>query len=197
MAGAWKLQPCKAYVAATGESRLHKRGCFMRIRATGKIAEGFWHLGNRETSSYALQGRNGTMLINGGFSFSVPDVLGQLEKWQIDPAGIDKYLILHSHPDHVGMVPYFKKRYPGMIIYASSRAKQILSSPRAIDAINEAGRYSAQMAGKSSVYTDFDLEWHPEIQVEALNDGDLIDLGGMAVMVLETPGHSSCSISAL
>lgn len=168
----------------------------MRIRTPGKILDRFWHLGRVESGIFLLEGSNGSMIINGGISYIVPDLLKQFEEFHIDDKKINKLLILHSHFDHVGIVPFFKDRYPDITVYASLRAQEILHNPQAIGSINRSSRYASKRAGLSGVYSTDNLDWPIDMPIEALSEGDRIDLGDMEIDIFETPGHSSCSISA-
>jgi glyoxylase-like metal-dependent hydrolase (beta-lactamase superfamily II) len=49
---------------------------------------------------------------------------------------------------------------------------------------------------KEEVYSTYDLEWGKDVPVEIIREGNRIDLGGLEVSILETPGHSSCCIAA-
>jgi len=168
----------------------------MRIRTPGKILDRLWYLGCVESGIFLLESENGSMIINGGLSYIVPDLLKQFEEFHIDDKKINKLLILHSHFDHVGIVPYFKERYPHMTVYASLRAQQILHNPQAIGSINRPSRYAAKKAERSEAYSDYDLDWPSDMPIEALSEGDTIDLGDMKIDIFDTPGHSSCCISA-
>jgi glyoxylase-like metal-dependent hydrolase (beta-lactamase superfamily II) len=168
----------------------------MRIRKPGKIREGLWFLGREESCIYLLEGSKESMIINGGLSYLVPDVLEQLEAFGIDETRITRLIILHSHFDHVGIVPFFKRRHPEMEICASARAWEILKMPNAINTINEFSRDVAKRMGMEEVYSTFELDWRDDIKGSAVAEEDRIDLGDLEVHMYETPGHSSCSISA-
>lgn len=102
----------------------------MRFRKAGKIAENLWYLGHEETGVYYLQGKNGAIMINGGMSTILPDVLAQMQTFGLDPGNVSKLLILHSHFDHVGIVPYLKRAYPAMEVMASASAGKSSPSPK-------------------------------------------------------------------
>ena len=112
----------------------------MMIQKRGKILDNLWSLGQEESTIHVLDGGDEAMIINGGLRYLVPEVLRQFEVFGIDEDKIKKLLILHSHFDHVGIVPFFKRRHPKLEIYASSRAWEILGMPKAIDTINTFGR---------------------------------------------------------
>ena len=136
------------------------------------------------------------MLINGGLSYVVPDLLKQFETFGVDASRIDSILLLHSHFDHIGIAPFFKRRHPGLKIYTSARAAKILKKHEVIQAVNQASQYAIDNSASKDACLDFDLAWDTEIDCVALQEGDQIDLGDMSVEIYATPGHSPCSISA-
>ena len=168
----------------------------MRIRQPGKILDNLWFLGREESCIYLLEGNAQSMIVSGGISYIVPDVLQQLENFGINEKRIKKLLILHAHFDHVGIVPFLKKRYPEMEIYASVRAWELLSQHKVINTINKFSRYVAEHMGMERVYDTYDLDWRVDIIGKPVSKGDQIDLGNLEAQIYETPGHSSCSISA-
>jgi glyoxylase-like metal-dependent hydrolase (beta-lactamase superfamily II) len=168
----------------------------MRIRKPGKVRERIWFLGREESGVYLLEGNNGSMIVSGGMSYIVSDLLHQFEEFGIDEDRIKKLLILHSHFDHVGIVPFFKRRHPEIKVYASLRGWEILQTDKAILTINAFSRNVAKRMGKEDVYSTYDLEWRNDVSGKAIREGDRIDLGNLEVSILEIPGHSSCCIAA-
>jgi glyoxylase-like metal-dependent hydrolase (beta-lactamase superfamily II) len=168
----------------------------LRVRKPGKITEGLYLLGLEESCIYLLEGRNESMIINGGMNYSVPVLLNQFKQFGIDDKKIAKMLVLHAHFDHVGIIPFFKRRNPSIDVFASKRGWEILSMPKAIETINQFSRDVAAYLGRIDLYKDDDLDWGNDIKGFSVSEGDHIDLGGTEVEIYETPGHSSCSISA-
>jgi len=168
----------------------------MRIRKPGKIKERVWFLGSEETCIYLLEGKRDSMIINGGMGYILPDVLRQLEMFEIEKDRIMKLLILHTHFDHVGIVPFLKRHYPQMEILTSSRGWDILQSPKALSTINDINLNMARMLGKDDVYDRYDVIWRDDIKGSTVSEGDCIELGDLEIHIYETPGHSTCSISA-
>ncbi|MBN2255704.1 MAG: MBL fold metallo-hydrolase [Deltaproteobacteria bacterium] len=168
----------------------------MRNREAGKICQCLWYLGRPESGVYLLEGSERSMIINGGLSCILPDVLRQIEEFGIDERRIDNLLILHGHFDHVGIVPFFKRRNPNLKIFASKRAWEILAMPHAISTINRFSDATAQRLSLPAIPPCYDVEWRTDVSGEALSEGDSIDLGSLRVSILETPGHSSCSLAA-
>ncbi len=168
----------------------------VRIREPGQICKGLWFLGCVESGVYLLEGEKKSLLISGGMSYLVPELLRQFKTFGIDEKKIEQLLILHSHFDHVGIVPFFKRRYPRLEVFASARGWDILRMEKAIVTINEFGRMVSRHLGKEKVYSIYDLEWREDVTGKAAQEKDQIDLGGVEVLILEIPGHSSCCLAA-
>jgi Zn-dependent hydrolases, including glyoxylases len=168
----------------------------MRFRNAGKVMDNLWYLGREEAGVYIYEGRDGAILINGAMSYILPDVLEQMKAFGIDAKTIGKILILHSHFDHVGIVPYFKRKYPKIEVYASAPAWKIFAMPKAIEVMNSYSKLSAKWWGVESALEAYDLDWRDDITGITLAEGDKIELGGLSLLISDTPGHSNCSITA-
>jgi glyoxylase-like metal-dependent hydrolase (beta-lactamase superfamily II) len=168
----------------------------MRRRSAGRVHDRLWYLGREESGVYLLEGDSSSLIVSGGMSYLAPMVLSQLRAFGIDERRIGKLLILHAHFDHVGLVPFFRRRYPALEIFASKRGWEILRMPKGIDTINAFSRLVAERMGVTGCLEGRDLEWRDDVAGEAVSEGDEIDLGSVTVRVIETPGHSSCSLSA-
>jgi len=168
----------------------------MRIRKPGKVCERILLLGREESGVYLLEGDHVSMIVSGGMSYIVSDILQQFKDFDIDEKRVRKLLILHSHFDHVGIVPFFKRRHPELEVYASERGWEILQMDKATLTINEFGRNVARRMENEDVYSTYDLDWRNDVSGHTVREGDRIDLGGLEVSILEIPGHSSCCIAA-
>lgn len=167
----------------------------MRNRNAGKVCDRLWYLGREESGVYLLEGNDSSLIISGGMSYLAPVVLEQIREFQINEEKIDKLIILHAHFDHVGLVPFFKRRYPALQIFALSRGWEILKMEKAISTINASSLMVAKRVGVADLLKGLDLEWRDDVSGSVVSEGSVIDLGGLTVRVLETPGHSSCSLS--
>jgi 2-aminobenzoylacetyl-CoA thioesterase len=168
----------------------------MRIRKPGKIQEGLWFLGSEESCVYLLEGNKDSMIVSGGMAYLAPDLLRQFQEFHINEMRITSLLILHSHFDHVGIIPFLKRRHPDLKVYGSERAWEILHMPKSVNTINEFSRSVARRMGREQAYGAYDLDWREEIIGTTVHEGDSFDLGDLEVHIFETPGHSSCALSA-
>ena len=131
----------------------------MQSQKPGRIFDGLWYLGFPETGVYLLESHDEYMIISGGMSYIVPTVMQQLKDFGLKEDRITKALILHAHFDHIGIVPYLRRTNPEIKVYASERAFEILSNPRAIDTINDFARGVASRMGMDDVYATYELDW--------------------------------------
>src|SRR5512136_525958 len=155
----------------------------MRIRKPGKVREGIWFLGREESGVYLLEGKSSSMIVSGGMSYIVPDLLQQFKQFNIDEKRIEKILILHSHFDHVGIVPFFKRRHPEIEVYASERGWEILQMDKAILTVNEFSRNVAKRMKKEEIYSTYDLDWRSDVSGKTIREGDRISLGDLEVSI--------------
>ncbi len=169
----------------------------MRIRTAGKITDQLWRLGTEESCIYLLEGSESSAIISGGMNYIIPDVLQQIKKFGIEEKKIAHVIILHAHFDHVGIIPFFKRRWPQLTVYASQRAWEVIADPKAIAVMNQfSNLVMTKILGEKNDLSLLDWMWRNDVTGESLVGGQNIDLGNMKIEILETPGHSSCAISA-
>ena len=162
----------------------------------GKVTERITMLGAPESCFYHLDGGEEAVLIGGGMAYLAPRILPQIEAFAIDVKKITQLIILHTHFDHCGLVPYLKKLWPWVKVAASRQGKSCLSDPKLTQHI--AGLNQAMIATEGlekeaaqlgSAFTKIEVE-------ETVKEGDRLPCGDLSVDILEVPGHSSCSIAA-
>ncbi|MDD4240050.1 MAG: MBL fold metallo-hydrolase [Smithellaceae bacterium] len=169
----------------------------MRVKKAGRVDEGLWLLGTEESCVYLLEGKRSAALISAGMSYILPDFFDQLDAWGISEDRIEHLIILHAHFDHVGLVPFLKRKWPHLTVYASARGWNVLANPKAIAVINDfTVMVCRRMRGRTDMLDSLDWQWRFDVQGETLREGSVIDLGDRVLEIYETPGHSSCSISA-
>lgn len=75
-------------------------------------------LGRRESCVYLIDGGSEYVLLGGGMSYIIPDILKQMNLFGIEEKMITRIITHHAHLDHVGIVPFFKKRWPRIKVLA-------------------------------------------------------------------------------
>lgn len=110
-----------------------------------------------------------TMIVDVGLDRKVPALLRQMEEDGIDPASVDFIVNTHLHLDHTCGNQVFKEKAGGAILLAPIQKEHYRAS------VHEATRF-------------FGLE-----PVDFQEDGvltSLLDLGGLDIETIPTPGHA-------
>ena len=93
------------------------------------------------------------------------------------------------------MVPFLKRRWPWAKITASSRAKELLSTPRIIESIDKLNTAVLTEYGMERLTEDPALAFGAIAVEDVVKGGDLLSCGDLSMEVIDVPGHSSCSIA--
>jgi len=167
----------------------------MIFETPGKITDRIWLVGRNESCAYIVGGEDEYALLGGAMAYVAPDVLDQVKRFGIDETKIRRIVILHSHFDHCGMVPFLKRRWPWAVVTASARSRELLQKPKVvahIAALNQALVASSGLTGDAG---EDDLRFDG-IAVEAVvGDAEALPCSDLSLEIMEVPGHSSCSIA--
>jgi metallo-beta-lactamase class B len=137
-----------------------------------RIAGNLYYVGAREVASYLVATPEGHVLIDSGFEETVPQVLANVETLGFRPADVKLLLASHAHADHVGGMATLRERTGATI--AMSAADGELTRRGGRDDPNFGDRF---------VYRAFTPD-------RTLRDGEVVMLGGSALTVNLTPGHT-------
>jgi glyoxylase-like metal-dependent hydrolase (beta-lactamase superfamily II) len=162
----------------------------------GKITERITLLGAPEACFYHVDGGGEAVIIGGGMAHLAPQIHSQIEAFAIDVEKITRVIILHTHFDHCGLVPYLKKRWPWVKVAASAQGKSRLSDPRVTQTIASFNQMAIARAKLVQEATRFGFEFTGIDVEQSLKEGDRLVCGEVAIDILEVPGHSSCSLAA-
>jgi glyoxylase-like metal-dependent hydrolase (beta-lactamase superfamily II) len=165
------------------------------IDRPGKVTDRILLLGRKESCVYILKGEEEYALLGGGTAYIVPEVVEQLKEFSIAEQKIKRIVVLHSHFDHCGIVPFFKKRWPWAKVTASSRAKDLLSDPKVIASIDYLNKALIAEHGREEEGEDLGLEFSGIDVEEVVKGGDILSCGDLSMEVIDVPGHSSCSVA--
>ena len=137
-----------------------------------------------------LVGEDFTALFDCGMAFCANDTIQNVKNALADRP-LDYVFITHTHYDHVGALPFFRKEWPQLRLVTSEIGAAILvkDTPRRV--IREFSVSAAKSHGVTYDINYSDNDFHAEIVVK---DKDIIPLGGLSVEVLETPGHTRDSL---
>jgi glyoxylase-like metal-dependent hydrolase (beta-lactamase superfamily II) len=162
-----------------------------------RVTPHLFQLGTKSFPVYLSMGEQG-MIIEGGTGPTFDIIVSQIDSLGIDPAKIRYIALTHSHNDHVGAVPRFKKRFPHIKVLGSSVTEKILKKERFLKDFLPADKMICDiLRDMGDIYEmppalekyDFDVD-------QVVSEGEKIELGqGISWTVFNTPGHSPCHIS--
>lgn len=131
------------------------------------------------------------VIVDPGMAWCARRSIAEIEKI-IGDAPVGAIFLTHSHYDHVGAVPYFRKRWPEAMVCASPYAGVVFTKPKALDMILRLSKEAARENGAV-----IEEEYDPSrIRADMLVlEGDEFILGDLRIKVIETPGHTRDSLS--
>ncbi|HWR07821.1 MBL fold metallo-hydrolase [Sporomusa sp.] len=149
--------------------------------------------GGKGGNSFLILGKEKTALIDCGMAYCGDKLISNIRQ-VLDTRVLDYIFISHSHYDHVGAIPYLKRTWPDSMVLGAEHAQRILHRQNALHTIRELARQAAQIynAGILEEYDDALLKVD-----HCIYDGDIMELGGSSITVIETQGHTKCSLSFL
>ncbi|MBE3123407.1 MAG: MBL fold metallo-hydrolase [Planctomycetes bacterium] len=164
------------------------------------ITPQLWMLGTDDYPLFLYKGQRHGTIFEGGVGAMGPLVVEQLRGMGLGPGFVTQVVIPHAHPDHVMAVPGLREAFPGVAVVASEAAAGTLATAKAIAffrQLDDAITGSLARAGRiTEAHRPAPLA-QDRIAVDRLvREGDTVEVDeGVAFRVLETPGHSDCSLS--
>ncbi|MCL1803001.1 MAG: MBL fold metallo-hydrolase [Eubacteriaceae bacterium] len=138
-----------------------------------------------------LIGSRYTAVFDCGMQFCAEETI-EMAKNALNGRTLDYIFLTHTHYDHIGALPYFKREWPNAKVAASEAGAAVLlkDTPRRV--IRELSIVAAQANNAKIDYLYDDDIFKADI---VLREGDETALGGATVAVLETPGHTRDALS--
>lgn len=150
--------------------------------------------GGRGGESLLILGNEKTVLYDCGMAFCADKLIENIENVlnKYDKKAVDMLILSHTHYDHIGALPLVKSRWENIEVYGAEKAKRVFESAGARKTIFELSQAAARLYKGHEV--DIPVE---EMHVDnILQDGDKIYIGaGEYLQVLETKGHTDCSLT--
>ena len=132
------------------------------------------------------------VLYDAGMAYSAGRMIEKLH-YELDGAPLDAVILSHSHYDHVSGIPFLRKEWPDLRVYAGSYAAGVLEKPTVRDVIRGLNENAARIGGlplpeyyDNALFVD-----------QVVKDYDMLTIGNHEIRVFETPGHTKCSLSYL
>jgi 2-aminobenzoylacetyl-CoA thioesterase len=165
----------------------------MKLQADGNFGEWITVGGNRFYPGYIIKGKEKRLMIDAGINLMGPAYIASLEKIFGDKNALDYVFATHSHFDHVGAIPYLKRKLSYLHAGAFERVGELMKKKSVLDLmtfLSDLQRgYFRSIAGEEDVHiepVEFEL---------SLKEGDMFDLGGVTCEVYEVPGHTGDSLA--
>jgi len=130
----------------------------------------------KQLAVYVIENNGMTLMIDTGVQLSVRKIVNKLKEYGLFP--INKLIITHSHWDHTQGFTKLKKAMGNFETLASKNAIDNLKNPKKL---NETFGYNVD----------------PIENVTPLKDGDIIDLNGLELEVINLFGHTRDSIGVI
>ena len=136
-----------------------------------KVFDNLYFVGGSVHSSWALTTSDGIILIDTIFPYNSEQlIVGGLKKLGLDPSTIKYVLISHAHADHIGGAEMLQTRYKARVVMGAPDWETVAMYPN---------RFKTMAPKRDIVATD----------------GMTITLGGTAVTIWYTPGHTPGTLS--
>jgi metallo-beta-lactamase class B len=136
-----------------------------------KVFDNLYFVGGKIHSAWALTTSEGIILIDTIFPYNSEELIVRgLEKLGLDPGNIKYLLISHAHGDHIGGAEMLQARY---------KPRVVMGEPDWVAVERFPNRYKTMAPKRDIVATD----------------GMRITLGGTAVTIWHTPGHTPGTLS--
>ncbi|WP_237714924.1 MULTISPECIES: MBL fold metallo-hydrolase [Pelosinus] len=149
--------------------------------------------GGKGGNAFLLLGTEKAALIDCGMAYCASNLIKN-SKQVLRNRALDYICISHSHYDHIGAIPYLKTQWPTSQVLGAEYAKQTLNKPNALKLIRSLSFEAAQIYGADSI-VDYDDAMMKVDRI--ICDSDVLELGDLSIRVLETRGHTKCSLSFL
>ena len=133
-------------------------------------------------ASYLIVGPDGPVLVETGPGSTLNNLITRLADHGVQPTDVKHVLVTHIHLDHAGAAGWWAQQ--GSQIYVHPFGVPHLINPDRL--ISSASRiYGDKM---NTLWGDFLPS--PEENVTIIQDGDVIEAGGLQFTAIETPGHA-------
>jgi ribonuclease/clavin/mitogillin len=134
------------------------------------------NVGYHSTNYYAIDVKNGRLLIDCGWPGTMPQFAAAMRRKSVAPTEIKYIIATHFHPDHAGLVEEFK-RLGARLVLLESQA----------DALKP--------ADPNIVSSFVKVSPHNNVLVKFADSREFLAGVGVSGEILSTPGHSPDSVT--
>ncbi len=165
----------------------------MKVQADGNFGEWISIGGNQLYPGYILKGKKRNVMIDAGMNLMGPAYIASLGKIFGDKNALDYVFATHSHFDHVGAIPYLRRKLPDLQAGAFERVGKLMKKQSVLDLMTTLSEL--QRGFYQDIVGDEDVRIEPVDFEFNLKEGDSFDLGGVTCEVYEVPGHTGDSLA--
>ena len=138
-----------------------------------------------------LMGQTHTAVFDCGMAFCANETIKKIQD-ALEGRPLDYIFITHTHYDHVGALPFFRKQWPQVRLVTSEIGAAVLQKATPRRVIREFSEAAARKYGAVIDPSYNDDAFCAEIIVK---EDDEIAMGAFTVKIIETPGHTKDSLS--
>jgi glyoxylase-like metal-dependent hydrolase (beta-lactamase superfamily II) len=134
-------------------------------------------------AAFLIRGSAGPVLVETGPASTLPTLLEELERVGVRPGDVRHVLVTHIHLDHAGAAGWWARQ--GARVYVHPVGAPHLMAPGKL------------LSSAKRIYGDrMDSLWGdtlaaPADRVVAVEDGDSVEVEGLSIRAIATPGHAS------
>jgi glyoxylase-like metal-dependent hydrolase (beta-lactamase superfamily II) len=133
-------------------------------------------------AAFLIRGPRGVALVETGPGSTLPTLLEELERRDVRPDDVRDVLVTHIHLDHAGASGWWARQGARVHVHP-------VGAPHLIDP-------GKLLSSAKRIYGDLmDSLWGevlsaPAERVVVVEDGQVLDIAGLEIAVMETPGHA-------
>ncbi len=142
-----------------------------------RIAEHTWHIGTAELTALLVKTPRGAVLIDGGLPQAAPMLLERMRTLGVEPENLELILHSHAHGDHTGPLAEIA-RITGARVVSNAESAVLLAR-----------------GGSDDIHFGDGILYPPVHADRLLQDGEVVELGGIRFTAHFIPGHTPGSFA--
>jgi len=160
--------------------------------AQGTIAGDIHVIGPVSYPLYVIKD-NASLMVDAGINLLGPRYYREMGQLFGQPDALQYLVATHSHYDHIGAMPYLKRKIPHLSLGGAEKIEQLLAKQKVVDYMTNLSDIQRPMFSDVTGEEDVRIE---EVFLDLkLKDGDSIDTGKHVLEVYEVPGHTRDSLA--